>query len=75
MKLVVFKYDKEFSIYTITFNDLMLRMNPIFFSLRPYHKLQFLKSRTVIYEQGECVLWPLELLTEVLNKIKSIQGR
>lgn len=75
VKLVVLKYNREFRVYTLALNDLMVRMNLIFFSLRPYHKLQFTKSRTIIYEQGECFPWPLEILMEVFNKIKSIQRR
>jgi hypothetical protein len=73
VRLIILKYDKDFKVYTLSLKELMVRINPIFFSLRPYYKLQFLQSRTLIYEQGECVPWPIELFKEVLNRIKSFQ--
>lgn len=73
VKLVILKYNKDFKISIISLNDLIVRMNPIFFSLRPYYRLQFLKSRFIVYEQGESIQWPLELLQDVLNKIINIQ--
>ena len=73
-KLIIYKYDKEYKIYNIETKDLNVKIVQIFFSLRPFYKLQFFEKKKVIYQQFQGTQWQINLLVDLYKEIKKVKG-
>lgn len=73
-KLIIYRFDKKFKIYNIEIKDLDVKINQIFFSLRPFYKLQLYEKKKMIYQQCQGPQWQIDSLVDLYKEIKRLKG-